>query len=94
MGMFVEGVRQDDEKQRNDKGGSFQRPTTSFRSFITTDGSPGPTGSGGFKAEAGRYHHRSDTGVPSITSARRARVALLVSPGMSSGAKKPCATIS
>ena len=56
MGMFVEGVWQDDEKQRTDKSGAFQRPTTSFRNYITADGSTGPTGEGGFPAEAGRYH--------------------------------------
>lgn len=36
--------------------GRFQRGRTSFRSWITPDGSPGPTGEGGFPAEAGRYH--------------------------------------
>ena len=29
---------------------------SAFRSFVTADGRPGPTGTGGFKAEAGRYH--------------------------------------
>jgi putative glutathione S-transferase len=56
MGMFVEGVWQDDEKERNDKSGAFQRPTTKFRNFVTPDGSAGPSGEGGFPAEAGRYH--------------------------------------
>ena len=32
------------------------RSVSQFRNFITSDGSPGPTGKGGFKAEAGRYH--------------------------------------
>ena len=32
------------------------RVETQFRNWVTTDGSPGPTGAGGFKAEAGRYH--------------------------------------
>ncbi|MEL6424834.1 MAG: glutathione S-transferase family protein, partial [Pseudomonadota bacterium] len=27
-----------------------------FRNWITADGSPGPSGTGGFKAESGRYH--------------------------------------
>jgi putative glutathione S-transferase len=56
MGMFVEGVWQDDEKERNDTSGAFQRPTTKFRNFVTPDGSAGPSGEGGFPAEAGRYH--------------------------------------
>lgn len=40
---------------KDDKGG-FVRQTSSFRNWITPDGSPGPTGEGGFKAEPGRYH--------------------------------------
>jgi putative glutathione S-transferase len=42
--------------QAKDAKGGFVRQTSSFRSWITPDGSPGPTGEGGFKAEAGRYH--------------------------------------
>lgn len=37
-------------------GGEFQRTTTAYRNWITADGSAGPSGEGGFKAEAGRYH--------------------------------------
>ncbi len=36
--------------------GEFIRSTSSFRHWITQDGSPGPSGDGGFKAEPGRYH--------------------------------------
>ncbi|MDR3494242.1 MAG: glutathione S-transferase C-terminal domain-containing protein [Ancalomicrobiaceae bacterium] len=39
-----------------DPSGAFIRPTSSFRSFVTPDGEPGPTGDGGFAAAAGRYH--------------------------------------
>lgn len=42
--------------QASDGKGGFLRQTSSFRNWITPDGSPGPTGEGGFKAEAGRYH--------------------------------------
>jgi len=35
--------------------GRFVRPTAAIRNWITPDGAPGPTGEGGFKAEAGRY---------------------------------------
>ncbi|MGR3502444.1 glutathione S-transferase family protein [Pseudaestuariivita sp.] len=42
--------------QAKDSEGRFVRQTSSFRNWITPDGSPGPTGTGGFKAEAGRYH--------------------------------------
>lgn len=41
--------------QAKDGQGRFMRQDSSFRNWITADGSPGPTGSGGFRAEAGRY---------------------------------------
>ena len=41
--------------QAKDEAGRFVRQVSSFRNWITTDGAPGPTGEGGFKAEAGRY---------------------------------------
>lgn len=36
--------------------GEFVRVTSDFRNWVTPDGSPGPTGEGGFAAEPGRYH--------------------------------------
>lgn len=42
--------------QAKDKDGRFVRQQSSFRNWITEDGSAGPTGDAGFKAEAGRYH--------------------------------------
>ncbi len=36
--------------------GSFRRADTSYRNWVTADGSPGPSGEGGFRAESGRYH--------------------------------------
>ena len=41
--------------QAKDDQGRFVRQVSSFRNWVTADGSPGPTGAGGFKAEAGRY---------------------------------------
>lgn len=41
--------------QKADAQGRFVRQVSSFRNWITPDGRPGPTGDGGFKAEAGRY---------------------------------------
>jgi putative glutathione S-transferase len=38
------------------KDGHFIRPATKFRNWVTADGSAGPTGGSGFKAEPGRYH--------------------------------------
>jgi len=42
--------------QAKDEKGGFVRQTSSFRNWITPDGSAGPTGEAGFQAEAGRYH--------------------------------------
>ena len=42
--------------QATDAKGGFVRQVSSFRNWITPDGSPGLTGEGGFAAEAGRYH--------------------------------------
>ena len=42
--------------QAEDSEGGFVREASVFRNWITPDGSPGSTGEGGFKAEAGRYH--------------------------------------
>lgn len=38
------------------KGGEYRRKNSQFRNWITADGSAGPTGQSGFKAEADRYH--------------------------------------
>ena len=42
--------------QAKDDNGGFVRQTSSFRNWVTPDGSAGQTGEGGFKAEPGRYH--------------------------------------
>ena len=43
------------EKLKTDKG-EFIRSESSFRNWITYDGSAGPSGTGGFAAEPDRYH--------------------------------------
>ena len=55
MGLLVDGQWRDAWDYTNDEG-TFERWTTDFRNWITADGSAGPSGEGGFKAEAGRYH--------------------------------------
>ena len=55
MGLLVDGVWRD-QWYENTKGGDFVRTKTAFRNWVTADGAPGPTGTGGFAAEAGRYH--------------------------------------
>ncbi|WP_019602164.1 glutathione S-transferase family protein [Teredinibacter turnerae] len=56
--MLVNGKWQGDWSPNDDKDtdGEFVRQTSSFRNWITPDGSAGPTGGDGFKAEPGRYH--------------------------------------
>ena len=55
--MLVDGkwTKDWDPVQKSDEKGRFVRQVSSFRNWITPDGSAGPTGEGGFKAEAGRY---------------------------------------
>jgi putative glutathione S-transferase len=55
MGLLVEG-RWHDQWYESSKDGAFQRENAQRRSWVTADGAPGPSGDGGFKAEAGRYH--------------------------------------
>jgi putative glutathione S-transferase len=56
MGLLVDGVWQDKWYDTGSQQGRFVRSESRFRNWVTADGSAGPTGEGGFKAEAGRYH--------------------------------------
>ena len=56
MGQLVDGTWHDVWYDTKSTGGKFVRSTAKFRNWITPDGAPGPSGTGGFKAEAGRYH--------------------------------------
>ncbi|HRO58819.1 MAG TPA: glutathione S-transferase family protein [Burkholderiaceae bacterium] len=56
MGLLVDGRWVDKWYDTTSTGGKFVRSTAQFRNWITADGSPGPSGEGGFAAEAGRYH--------------------------------------
>lgn len=55
--MLVDGTwtKDWDPVQKADAKGRFVRQVSTFRNWITPDGAAGPTGEGGFKAEAGRY---------------------------------------
>ncbi|WLH77307.1 MULTISPECIES: glutathione S-transferase family protein [unclassified Pseudomonas] len=55
MGLLIEG-RWKDQWYESSADGAFQREQAQRRHWVTADGSPGPSGEGGFKAEAGRYH--------------------------------------
>jgi putative glutathione S-transferase len=56
MGLLVDGVWHDKWYDTAESGGRFVRKESQFRSWVTPDGEPGPSGEGGFKAEPGRYH--------------------------------------
>ncbi len=56
MGLLVDGVWQDQWYDTKATKGRFVRTEAQMRHWITPDGTPGPSGDGGFKAEAGRYH--------------------------------------
>jgi putative glutathione S-transferase len=56
MGFFVEGQWHEDTEANRHERGRFVRKPSVFRNWITADGSPGPSGEGGFAAEPGRYH--------------------------------------
>ena len=55
-GMLIDGVWKTEWHDTRSTGGRFNRTEPKFRNWVTPDGSPGPSGSGGFKAERGRYH--------------------------------------
>lgn len=56
MGLLVDGVWHDHWYDTKASDGRFVRSVSQFRNWITADGSAGPSGESGFKAEAGRYH--------------------------------------
>ena len=56
MGLLVDGKWHTDWYDTKSTGGKFERKASSFRHWVTADGSAGPSGDAGFKAEVGRYH--------------------------------------
>jgi putative glutathione S-transferase len=56
MGLLVKGQWVDQWYDTESTDGRFARSESQFRNWVTADGSAGPGGKGGFKAEAGRYH--------------------------------------
>ena len=57
MGVMIDGrwhAGENDFPRAAD--GRYARRDSAFRDWVTPDGAPGPTGAGGFEAEAGRYH--------------------------------------
>lgn len=56
MGLLQNGVWRNQWYETKASKGRFIRSESLFRNWVTEDGSAGPTGVGGFKAEPGRYH--------------------------------------
>lgn len=56
MGLLVDGQWQDKWYDTKKSDGKFQRESAKLRNWVTKDGSAGPTGDAGFKAEKDRYH--------------------------------------
>ncbi len=56
MGLLVDGQWHDEWYDTESNNGRFVRDASQFRNWVTPDGTVGPTGSGGFKAESSRYH--------------------------------------
>lgn len=56
MGLLVDGRWHDQWYDTTSTKGRFVRSDAQFRNWITRDGSAGPSGTSGFKAEPNRYH--------------------------------------
>ncbi|WP_170518014.1 glutathione S-transferase family protein [Ruegeria atlantica] len=56
MGLLVDGKWHDTWYDTKSTGGAFKRSAAQFRNWLTADGSAGPSGKDGFRAEPGRYH--------------------------------------
>jgi len=56
MSLMVNGKLKNDWFDEQNESGEYVRKDSQFRNWITADGSAGPSGQAGFKAEQGRYH--------------------------------------
>lgn len=56
MGLLIDGKWHDQWYDTAKQQGAFKREEAKLRNWITADGTAGPTGRGGFKAQSGRYH--------------------------------------
>ncbi|MEE9385422.1 MAG: glutathione S-transferase family protein [Nannocystaceae bacterium] len=56
MGKLIDGIWHDVWYDTRRTEGHFVRAQSGFRSWVTVDGSAGPGGGSGFRAESGRYH--------------------------------------
>ena len=56
MGMLIQGELVDNWLDKEIDEGDFKRMESTFRNWVTVDGTAGSSGEAGFKAEADRYH--------------------------------------
>ena len=56
MGLLVDGTWDTNASGDTVSSDRFERSKAQIRNWVTADGSAGPSGVGGFKAESGRYH--------------------------------------
>lgn len=56
MGQLIDGKWDTAWYDTKSSGGKFKRSTAGFRNWVTPNGEPGSSGTGGFAAESGRYH--------------------------------------
>jgi glutathionyl-hydroquinone reductase len=58
MGVMIDGHWTTDEQASalRYRDGRFERNDSIIRHWVTADGTPGPSGDGGFRAQPGRYH--------------------------------------
>lgn len=56
MSLLIKGQLRPGWLEAETEDGEFIRQDSQFRSWVTADGAPGPSGEGGFRAEPGRYH--------------------------------------
>lgn len=56
MGLLIDGEWHDAWYDTKESRGRFVRTEAQFRNWVTRDGSAGPSGRGGFRAEPNRYH--------------------------------------
>jgi len=56
MGLLIDGTWHDQWYDTQKTKGEFVRQASQFRNWVTADGAAGPSGEGGFKAQADRYH--------------------------------------
>lgn len=56
MGLLIDGKWSDEDALGRIEQGRYIRRESQFRNWVTRDGSPGPSGKGGYAAAPGRYH--------------------------------------